>query len=264
MKKTRLFYLLAISYIAVTSASLVSAKTGTVEIKNNSGEKRKICIYKGHDTIDVFAFRCFTMNADEKVLWNRGTDTWRFKVKIFESRPLLDKYLFSRNLPGDTTVIIMGKGGRFGFSRDERKPEPIKYRLKVCNKQYDQTIYLAIGLETNDVFATRGWWNVEKGECIDLGISEMLYSGWRVEYGNLPRTYYYARTYGERPLFWKGNENDPELCLNEKRAFSIDQLVVDPAGGKKENECDGTAEASVKFRRLDAPKANEKYYNLTF
>ncbi|MEZ5429300.1 MAG: DUF1036 domain-containing protein [Pyrinomonadaceae bacterium] len=262
MKKTRLFYPFAILLFGLVCVSFVSAQT--VEIKNISGAKRKICMYKGDDKVGLVPYRCFEMNRDEKVLWNRGGDGSNFMVKIFEPKALLDDYLYTRHLPGDTTVILMGEGKRFGFGRDERKAPITKYRLKVCNQQWDQTVYFTLGFETNQVFVTEGWWNVAKGQCVEIGVSQRLKDNWNVEYGSLPRTFYYARTYGNEPLFWRGGENDYNLCINERDAFTIKQFEIDSAGQYQPLSCDNPGEDRVKFRRLDDPKTNQEYYYLTF
>jgi hypothetical protein len=81
MKKTQLKNLYAILFIILISAVYASAQT--VEIKNYSGEKRKICMYKADDKVGLVPFRCFEMNDDEKVLWNRMGDTSYFTAKIF-------------------------------------------------------------------------------------------------------------------------------------------------------------------------------------
>ncbi len=265
MNTKRLSYIPALFLVGLFAASGVSAHEGlTVEIKNNSGEKRKICAYKGISNIDLTAQRCFTMSPDESVLWNRQGDRSNFKVKIFESNTLVDKYLYTRELPGDTQTILIGEGGKFGSTRQERKPAAIKYWLKVCNYQFDETVYFTIGLETNDVFMTRGWWDVAKDACVDLDISEMLKRDWKVPYGNLPKTYYYARTYGNSPLFWVGGETDQSLCINEKKAFSLSQFLKGGSGTREANPCNGTGEMKVKFRKMNDPIASEEFYYLTF
>ncbi len=265
MKKYRLFDLFAVLFIGLIAANFVSAQSEKmVKITNSSGEKRKICMFKADDKIEMFPYRCFEMNSDETILWNREGDSSNFKVKI--SKPqLIDKYLYKRDLPGDTTVILMGEGGRFGYSRDKPEPEVTKYRLKVCNRQYDQTIYFALGFETNEIIVTEGWWNVEKGKCVEIDVSERLKRQWYVEYGTLPRTFYYARIYGDKPLIWQGGENDYNLCINEKSGFKKIPFKRDNDGKYQTyHPCIADGEALVRFRRLDDPKTNQQYYYLTF
>ena len=66
------------------------------------------------------------------------------------------------------------------------------------------------------------------------------------------------------PLYWRGGENDHNLCINERRAYMTNQLVVDSDGKYKPFDCAIKGEKAVKFRRLDDPKANQQYYYLTF
>jgi hypothetical protein len=201
------------------------------------------------------------MNSNEKVLWNRQGDRSNFKVKVFKPG-LLDEYLYTRDLPGDTRRIVMGEGKRFGFGREEAKPTAVKYRLKVCNQQYDDKVNFVLGFETNKGRFTEGWWSLGKGQCLDFPVSENLKNKIGLEYGNLPRTFYYARTYGNNPLFWRGGNNENSLCVNESNAFSrLSKLNSD---GTYDAGCGDTGFRTFNFRRLNDPKTNEEWYYLTF
>ncbi|HUF04403.1 MAG TPA: DUF1036 domain-containing protein [Aridibacter sp.] len=259
-----IFPLIAFIFAFAFAGPVSAQYDGTVEIENDSGEKRKICAYRGHGAINIIATRCFTMNDGEKVLWTRENPWELFKVKIFESRPLLDKYLYSRNLPVETAAIIIGEGGKFGYSTHERKPALVKYRLKVCNSQFDDPVWFTLGFDTNDTFFTRGWWNVKKGDCIDVAVSELMYKDKNVPYGTLPRTYYYARTYGEKGVEWVGGEDGTKLCINTTSVFRIDQIIPKGNGLRDKEPCDGVDEAIKSFRTVNAPKSNEEYYYLSF
>jgi hypothetical protein len=169
-----------------------------------------------------------------------------------------------RNNSGQTQTIVKGEGGSFGFSRAERKPQTIKYRLKVCNSQFDQTVYFTLGFETDDVFVTEGWWDVAKDKCIEIDVSQRLKKGFGVPYGNLPKTYYYARIYGDKPLFWMGGEADQRLCINETDTFVKKQFNKDSSGNRAALDCSAAGDVMVSFRRLGDPKTTEQYYYLTF
>ena len=82
-----------------------------VEIRNRSGEKRKICMYKDSDTVSMAPYKCFVINADETVVWNRNGNQSNFKVKVFRAARLLNY----RRVPGRTNRIVMNPGDGFGF-----------------------------------------------------------------------------------------------------------------------------------------------------
>jgi len=259
-----IFSLFAATLLTLTTAHFAFGQSEQpVKIDNKSGEKRKICFYNDIVKVDIVATRCFTMAPGESVTWNREGNSSNFRVRIFKSQ-LVDKYLYSRRLPGRTTLILIGAGSRFGFSEQEAKAAITRYILKVCNRKYDQRVYFSLGFEANKFLVTEGWWSLAKGKCVDLPVSKMLKQNWNVDYGTLPRTFYYARIYGKDPLYWRGGESDHNLCINENRAHKTNQFVVDSAGKYKPFACAGPGLKAVKFRRLDDPKANQQYYYLTF
>lgn len=266
MKKTRILYLLAIIFGHILFTQYVSAQSletnPAVEIKNNSGETRKICMHKPK-TVTLFAIGCVELKKGESIYWDRKGVFTPFKVKIYKVRKVIDKYLYARDLPSDTGKILIGTGGRFGFSRFENiRP---KYVLNVCNTRFDGGVYFVLGFETNYGTWTEGWWNVEKGKCIKIPVSKRLKEKHNIPYGTLPRTFYYARTYyGDESLYWKGGEGDNELCINTKKAFSKLQFKQDGTGIKTPLPCTAENEKFVKFRRLKDPSIKNEVYNLTF
>jgi hypothetical protein len=80
----------------------------------------------------------------------------------------------------------------------------------------------------------------------------------------LPRIFYYAKIYGDKPLVWNGGESDYNLCINNKRAFNKKQFEVDWTGKYMPLSCTAPNEKLVRFRRLEDPKTNQEYYYLTF
>ncbi len=262
MTFTRLFQVIAGATVALTAVLAAAAQNGPyVQIKNISSEKRKMCVYNHNDNVGVVARRCFTLKSGETVTWNREGDYQPFKVKVFKPQ-LVDDYLYTRNLPFDTARILLGEGGRFGFSREPAKPEATKYILKVCNKQYDQPVSFVLAFEVNKGLLTEGWWTVNKGQCYDFPVSKKLYEGYNVDYGTLPHTYFYARTGGFRSLQWVGGNGDLLLCVNQKKAFQswLDRTT----DGLEKSSCRNDGEEMILFRHLDDPKTNQGYYYLSF
>lgn len=262
MRRTQLFYLFAILIIILASGIYASAQSNiTVSIQNISGEGRKICFYNIDDKAGIIPKVCFTMNKNEVASWE-NKDRTDFMVKVFKPA-VFDEYLYTRRLPNDTNKIIVGEGGRFGFGRAESKTPPTRYFLKVCNQQWDQKIYFVLGFENNKGFWTQGWWNLEKGKCLNFPVSEMMKSKWGIEYGYMPNIYYYAKTAGEKPLEWRGGDGDYNLCINMSNVFEKKQFETN-ANSKQPLPCDGTSDKFVRFRRLPEPKTNIPTFELIF
>lgn len=266
MKRTKIIYLLAVTCLFLSFTPMASAQSfesnPPVEIKNNSGEARKICMHKPK-TITLFAIGCIKLNGGESIYWNREGVFTDFKVKVYEVRKLIDKYLYTRDLPADTGKIIIGAGKRFGFSRF--KNIATKYSLRVCNNRFPDKVYFVLGFETNSGFWTEGWWSVDKGKCINIPVSKRLKEKHNIPYGTLPRTYYYARTYqGNESLYWRGGEGDLDLCINKAKAFSKLQFILDGTNVRKRHPCTDDNEGLVKFRSLKTPAVKQETYYLTF
>ncbi len=264
MKGPTILILCAVLYTSIVFSGDVSAQVRTlVQIKNTSGHKMKICMYKDEDQARVVPFRCFKLNNEETVMWNRAEDFDKyFYVKVFQDQLAVDKYLYTRHLPSYTRFVKIGMGAHLVFSQAEVKPIT-KYILKVCNQRFDQKIFFALGFETNNFFVTEGWWSVDKGRCIDIGVSERLKQTIDLEYGNLPQTYYYAEAYGHNPLSWTGGPSGLPLCVNEREAFKI-RLARAGVGNPMSGACNQYGQKEVSFRRVKSPKTNEEYYYLNF
>jgi hypothetical protein len=263
MKATLSFLALIIGF-SVFSDSAIAQQLSTnppVEIKNNSGETRKICMHKPK-TITLFAIGCVELQRGQSIYWNRKGVFTPFKAKIYKVRKVLDKYLYTRDLPADTGKIIIGTGGRFGFSRF--KNIRTKYTLRVCNNRFDSSVYFVLGFETNYGTWTEGWWNVSKGECKNIAVSKRLKEKHNIPYGTFPRTFYYARTYGDKPLYWSGGDGDDKLCINTKNAFNKRQYKADGSGIKTLLPCEAETDKFVTFRRLKDPSIKRETYYLTF
>ena len=265
MKKTRVLYLIiCVQLLFIYYVSAQSLETNPpVSIKNNSEETRKICMHKPKK-ITLFAIGCVELKKGESIFWNRKGIFTPFKIKIFKVRKVIDKYLYTRDLPADTGKIIIGTGGRFGFSRFKNIRK--KYTLRVCNTRFPDKVYFVLGLETNYGFWTEGWWNVAKGKCINIPVSKRLKEKHNIPYGTFPRTFYYARTYyGDESLYWRGGEGDQSLCINTKKAFNKLQFKQDGTGVRKPFPCIAEKnESLVKFRRLKDPSIKKEMYYLTF
>ena len=73
---------------SVFSSSAIAQSLETnppVEIKNNSGETRKICMHKPK-RVTLFAIGCVELKSGESIYWNRKGVFTPFKVKIYKVR----------------------------------------------------------------------------------------------------------------------------------------------------------------------------------
>jgi len=254
MKELQLNKLWAVLLGGLLSATYVSAQTKIVEIRNDSGEKRKICMYKDTDLVRAVPYRCFVLNRGEADTWSREEGAYPFVVRVFKPQ-LVDKQLFYQRLPGNTTVINID-AERIRFNVQEILPQ--KYRLKVCNQRFDQEIYFALGFATPGTLVTEGWWSVAKGKCVEIGVSESLKRTWNVKYGSMPNTYFYAESYGSNPLYWRGGDSTYNFCINDRKAFSKNQFES-RQGRSVRTSCTAEDEKLVNFRRLGYPKVDQEY-----
>lgn len=217
-----------------------------VEIRNTGDEARKVCFHRDK-TVTLFAIGCVTLAPGENIYWNREGQFTPFKVKVYQKRKLIDKYLYARDLPADTGKILVGTGGRFGFSRF--KNIRTQYTLRVCNDRFDDDIWFTLGFETNYGSYSHGWWNIAKGQCRNIGVSQFLKDKHNIPFGTIPVIHYYARTHGDKPLYWTGDSGDRQFCTNTGKKFGLSR---DKATGPS---CEAGLE-SITYRRLNIPNQN--------
>ncbi|MEM8917372.1 MAG: DUF1036 domain-containing protein [Pseudomonadota bacterium] len=238
----------------LTPAYPAMAGSEPVRIENTSSETRKVCI---HRPKKVIASRCFTIRGGRTATWYRRvgklTHTNAFSVKVYQKRKLVDKFLYKRDLPHSTGKIIIGPGSRFGFSRVRNLTT--KHVVRACNKQHDGKIWFVLGYDTPRMLGAEGWWGVEKGECTNIPVSENLKARWNVAYGDVPRIYFYARRYGDRPLYWEGGKQARPMCLDPDRRFG--------ARFTRDGFCSNNLKSEM-FRYLATPKDGQGTIYLNF
>ena len=224
-----------------------------VRVENASDETRKICFHKPK-TVTLFPIGCVTLEPGESILWNRKGNFSPFKVKVYEDRKMLDKYLYSRDLPGDTGKIIVSEGFRFGFSRFKNITR--SYSVRVCNTSQDDDVWFSLGYDMAGSLMSEGWWSVKRDECKTIQVTKNLKDKWGLNTRSAPRVHYYARTYGEKPLFWSDKAGSVRFCLNKGKRFKGE--VADS------NQC-GQDQTLAAFRFLKQPDGgrNEQMF-LTF
>ncbi len=270
MGKVSILAVFAASVVALVSVQIAVGQEGpTVEILNPSGEVRKVCFHRvdrnrtGVEKVKALPLGCYRLQNQQFIKWKRA-DSNELQVKVYRPQ-LIDKLLGMGRMPGSTRSIEIEASGDLTF-----RDEPVtgtRYILKVCNKNSSQPVFLALGFRM-EFWVTEGWWSVKKGACIELPVSRMLYRKWDFEFGLMPGIYFYARTYGEKPVFWRGGQAgrfSPRLCYDETKAFTWKKLDIDwPYADIKLQTCAGPQERKVMFRFIPPPKARSRYYYLTF
>lgn len=109
--------------------------------------------------------------------------------------------------------------------------------LKICNKSKESNS-VAFGQIEDGSWVTRGWYNLDRGECRTFAtdISGKTY-------------YFYAE--GVRGAVWKGNYN---LCIKSQKAFNI----------KGFKNCEARSYKTVGFEQIEVADGKSSYtQNLT-
>ncbi|MBV7260097.1 hypothetical protein [Erythrobacter crassostreae] len=231
-------------------------RIGLIEITNGSDTEKRVCVYKDQ-RINLKAEECFDLPSERTTIWARGENrkAERFKVKVFEKRKLLPKYLYSRDrMPGDTvSITVRDQNLSARAYRAPAKPKP-SYRVKFCNEGQTGKVWLAIGFSGGQSSGPKayseGYWGIAPKECITINYSELLMKvggGYPLD---PPKMMYRAYTVGDNAAVWSGaaEREDPVLCVNTKRKYAINQWDrnAGPNGGF--TKCDGPDQAMQRFR----------------
>ncbi len=240
-----------------TIADPVAAQNGNVLLYNHTGFKVKVCAHRSSDKTWIFPLRCWTLEKNNIIGWNRGNDKFDFDIRVFKPG---ERLLFeSRNLHDVAHLKIKSTYAEI-IPRNPPRPPVRKYTVKVCNKEINQPVYFSLAYEVTDHYVVQGWWVVDKGKCLDFPISEMMKEKGGVEYGKLFRTYFYARTFGSAPSFWSGTGTDPTFCINRQGAFETrtEDLAIRRSPCKMQNF------ELVQMRQVFDPQPGQSQYYLSF
>lgn len=246
--------------IAIILVSTVnSSAQGGVIVANNTVDNLRICFYNPGDLVRMVAIRCEKISAKSEE-WVRLNQI-EYQIRVFKDQ-LIDKQLYWHRVRNAEKIDLGPK--RAKITRRPIAGEPVEYTLKVCNTNNRDPVYFILGFEHDSKMHLRGWWSVRKGKCKEFNVARMMWSDWRIRYGTVPRTYYYARTYGREPLIWSGKDTDKQACIDKKNAFKHESKLAFPyiVGDYWCSERSYLME--VRLRSIDPPRANQKNYSLTF
>ncbi len=255
---------LTIAIIAfLATVSNVSGQEPTIAFYNDTTKDLKICQYHGTDSLMLKAVKCHLIKPAKTVTVVHQEDA----IGLRTYRPgLIDVHLNKFvKLPNIYERIVFGSTGTTFRKRPSGLPSTIQYVLKVCNRTSADPVYFLLGFDDGKNLYTQGWWIVKKNECKDFPVSQMLYNWWRVPFGTLPRTHYYARTYpassSASHVEWRGGSSDQQSCITMKEFSGSAPLQR----YSDESFCSNNQYTlRVRMRRLPDPKVTEKYYHLVF
>jgi uncharacterized membrane protein len=198
------------------------------------------------------------MNSNQKVGWDRKGDRAYFRIKAMRQRGSIYETVSYRRLPGKTTTISVTSRG-IAYDTVLPKPPVAEHSVKICNKQWDREIYVALSFETNEHYRTEGWWGITKGKCFEVGVNDRLKNNTSFIDGKPPKIYYYAEMHSSIPRFWGGGPNALSLCVPDTRAFEIQF----PRKDAPHTEC-GFGQNLAKFGLLTPRPGEIVTYNRSF
>lgn len=239
---------------------------GHVIIANDSKEARKICVFK-EAVINVIPTKCWTLAPGQRRIWDRGRVLKHFRAKVYRVQRGFDKVLATQWM-ASTTMSILTSNSKLLSSekrKPKRNPRPTptpgpapappdevghNYRVKFCNRSNAEPVWLTIAASGGTMAIAEGYWKIERGECRTINYSErFMKAGGGYPDGGL-LVMYRAFTTGENGRLWSGTrENeDPELCVNTKKQFTINPWITKDGNPMAERyPCDGDGETWKRF-----------------
>jgi uncharacterized membrane protein len=252
-----LLIVLTIAFVGVINAN---AQNTSVTLLNRTAQNLKICFYNTRDAVRLIAFKCEKVPA-------RGSErtsinSIRYQIRVFRDG-LIDKELYRQGEINNASTISMGSA-RATITTRPSITNPMEYVLKVCNSTSRDPIFFTLGFEANSKMHLEGWWSLRMGQCRDFPVSNMMWENWRILYGTVPQTFFYAKTYGSNPLVWNGNDSDKLACINRNKAFRYVAALSSPLYVGNVHCSESRNLMEVRMRSIEPPRANQEYYRLTF
>jgi hypothetical protein len=244
---------LAILFFAAGSAAGQDSK---IALFNGSTHQLTICFHRvGSDPEALIRpIECVTLASNASRYITRVEK--EFSMRVLRSSPkvvLLHNYAKVENIYEEITF----SGGQPSF-----KIRPEHQILKVCNQTSPDPVHFVLSFDNGKALYTKGWWKVAQNECLEFLVSRMMNENWKVPYGTRPRTHYYARTFGAKPIVWSGGEKDQQNCIYATEITVSESLSSLSA---RISACpNNETTKKVWMRRLADPKVTDRYYYLTF
>lgn len=247
----------------------VAADFNAIKIHNLREDTVKVCAYSEESIVNI-PLQCWTLAGSESVLWDRGKETYGFRLMIF--RPaLFDEELCRHRGLKDVSEVGVSPGCKISIVRRESGPttpkpapepapgpSPAKvYTLHACNATGTPVQFaLAYGLAGG--YGVEGWWIVPRRGCLDVPVSD-LWIAQGDTHGEAQALWIYAKSGGGLiTQFWEGSESDPALCVNQKKAFTSKQK--DARFPELAGPCTGADLEVASFLRVPRPTSGTMYY----
>jgi uncharacterized membrane protein len=257
--------LLGVAFISILLFAPGSAagQDSKIALYNRTTGQLKICFYGGNDSIAIIPQKCYTIASNQTLYIEQVEKEYRIRVYL---PALIDQHLYSYKLANIYEEISFG-AREASFKTRPKPPNVIAYILKVCNQTSANPVYFVLSFDDGKTLYSKGWWVVNQNQCKDFPVSRMLYDEWKVDYGTLPRTHYYARTYAASPgashIVWAGGSSDQQNCIQTTKEFKTAVVLRSISEGSIACE-NNKFTNKVRMRRLPDPKVTDQYYYLTF
>jgi uncharacterized membrane protein len=254
---------LVVAFLAMLllAAGSAAGQDSKIVLFNGSIHELMICFHRGSDPGALGRpIKCYEI-APNGMRFAEHVEK-EFSIRVYRAAYRLEHLYTYAKLANIYEEITFGaKQASFKF----RTKPPVSYILKVCNQTSPDPVYFMLSFDDGRSLYTRGWWNIAQNNCQEFPVSRMMNEDWKVPYGTLPRTHYYAYapTVGAKAKIWEGGEDDLQGCLQITKAFKSAFPLGSIADGSI--KCpDNNFTRKVRMLRIPDPKATDQYYYLTF
>jgi uncharacterized membrane protein len=263
---TRNTNLLGVAFLAILifAAGSAAGQDSKIALFNGTTHQLVICFHMGSDPGALGRpIKCYEIASNE----TRYAELVEkeFSIRVYRPGSRLLEHLYTHVKLANIYEEITFGAKQASFKIRTKPPNAVSYILKVCNQTSPDPVYFVLSFDDGKALYTRGWWNIAQNNCLEFPVSRMMNEDWKVPYGTLPRTHYYAyaRPFGAKAKIWEGGEDDLQDCIQITKAFKSAFPLGSIADGS--SKCpDNNITRKVRMRRIPDPKATDQYYYLTF
>ncbi|MEP2988359.1 MAG: tudor domain-containing protein [Parasphingorhabdus sp.] len=117
-------FVAAIFAISILLGWSIPSAAETVIIKNNRGEKVKLCTYRSDDTSLIRSRKCWMLRKGQKINWNRGKESHAYDIRLFEPGAFELPICFRANISKSYLVKIAPRKTRSCITAAQRTTVP--------------------------------------------------------------------------------------------------------------------------------------------
>jgi hypothetical protein len=119
MKRVIVVFAILLTGLLLAEYAAAQQPQSLVEITNRSGVKRKVCMYRENAKARTSPYKCFVINANQRVVWNRQGKSSGYLVRVFVSGRVLHE---RRVLAGFNRVLIYSTGILARYVQPKTRP----------------------------------------------------------------------------------------------------------------------------------------------